>query len=82
MSRTLALALICLFTILLAVADETRYSYDKNGRLTRVEYSDGRAIVYTYDAAGNLVRREFVAPKPVASAASAASRRAVQNRDR
>ncbi len=45
-----------------AAAAETRYTYDKNGRLTRVEFSDGRAILYTYDAAGNLVRREFIAP--------------------
>jgi YD repeat-containing protein len=44
--------------------DEIRYTYDKNGRVTRADYSNGRAIIYTYDPAGNLVRRAFVAPEP------------------
>lgn len=39
-----------------AVMGATRYTYDELNRLTRVEYDDGRAIEYRYDAAGNLVR--------------------------
>ncbi len=38
------------------------YTYDKAGRLIRVEYSNGVVITYTYDKAGNLLRREVTAP--------------------
>lgn len=34
-------------------AGSATYSYDSLGRLTRVEYSSGVVIEYTYDAAGN-----------------------------
>jgi YD repeat-containing protein len=61
MKRILILA-FCVSAVLLG--EEVRYTYDKRGRLTKVEYPGGRAIVYTYDASGNLVRREFVAPPP------------------
>jgi len=47
---------------LAAATEEIRYTYDKRGRITRVEYSDGRAIAYQYDASGNLTRREFIVP--------------------
>ena len=57
----------------LAAQEEVRYSYDKIGRITRVEYPGGRAIAYTYDSAGRLVRREFVA-----AAAAPASRPAAK----
>ena len=35
----------------------TAYEYDDAGRLTRVNYSNGMEIVYTYDPAGNLLER-------------------------
>jgi YD repeat-containing protein len=43
--------------------EELRYTWDANGRLTRVDYGNGRAINYTYDAAGRLVRRVVEAPE-------------------
>jgi YD repeat-containing protein len=60
-SRTILLAAVL---ITACYAEEVRYTYDKRGRLTKVEYPGGRGIIYTYDASGNLVRREFVAPPP------------------
>jgi YD repeat-containing protein len=48
---------------------EIRYSYDRNGRLTRVEYGSGRAINYKYDAAGRLVQRVIEAPEAAPSSA-------------
>ena len=41
---------------LMAVA-AVNYTYDDAGRLATVDYGDGRTIVYTYDAAGNLLSR-------------------------
>ena len=35
----------------------TAYEYDDAGRLIRVNYSNGMEIIYTYDAAGNLLER-------------------------
>ncbi len=58
-------ALILLSTTL--SASSIRYSYDAAGRLTKVDYGDGRSISYTYDAAGNIVKRERAgAPSAVA----------------
>lgn len=50
----------CLFLILLlgfapAQAATTQYIYDDLGRLVLVEYPDGSAIAYEYDANGNMV---------------------------
>jgi YD repeat-containing protein len=60
---------------LLAMAAVT-YSYDDAGRLTKVDYGDGRTITYTYDPTGNLLSRTTTAaggassvdksPKPAA----------------
>lgn len=36
-----------------AVAGSATYTYDNLGRLTRIAYSNGVVITYTYDAAGN-----------------------------
>src|SRR5438105_3478110 len=38
-------------------ADTVGYKYDDAGRLTTVTYGNGTAIAYTYDKAGNLLRR-------------------------
>jgi YD repeat-containing protein len=36
-----------------ALAGSATYTYDNLGRLTRIAYSNGVVITYTYDAAGN-----------------------------
>src|ERR1051325_1589382 len=38
------------------------YTYDAAQRLTRVDYSNGSAIMYTYDKAGNLLNRTVTGP--------------------
>jgi YD repeat-containing protein len=56
------LAMLC--TLVLAVAASAQsFSYDAAGRLTRVTYSGGTTISYTYDAAGNQVGTN-VTPTP------------------
>jgi len=37
------------------VVEQSQYSYDANGRLTSVSYSNGLTIKYSYDAAGNML---------------------------
>lgn len=36
-----------------AMAGTVTYTYDAQGRVKTVTYSDGTVITYTYDAAGN-----------------------------
>jgi len=36
-----------------ALAGDTTYKYDVQGRLIEVNYPDGAKVTYTYDAAGN-----------------------------
>lgn len=36
-----------------ALAGTVTYSYDAQGRVVKVVYSDGYTITYTYDSAGN-----------------------------
>ena len=57
------LVLLGLMTYLLSTsyAQSVNYTYDEAGRLTRVDYSDGKSISYAYDLAGNLLRRELTA---------------------
>jgi YD repeat-containing protein len=33
------------------------YTYDRSGRLTSANYGQGKLLVYSYDPAGNLLRR-------------------------
>ena len=39
-----------------ALGNETYYTYDKNGSLTRIAYPDGTSVSYAYDRAGRMVR--------------------------
>ena len=48
-----------------ALAGTVQYTYDAQGRLTRVVYSNGVVVDYTYDNAGNrsqVVRNDGVSP--------------------
>lgn len=36
-------------------AGSATYTYDNLGRVTKVTYSNGKSITYSYDAAGNRV---------------------------
>jgi YD repeat-containing protein len=38
-----------------AHAETADYKYDSSGRLTEVNYSSGKKVVYTYDAVGNRI---------------------------
>jgi len=50
------------FTILKSASKAVRsYTYDNLNRLTRINYEDNSAVVYTYDDAGNLLS---VTPEP------------------
>ena len=44
-------------SVIISYAETVNYIYDELNRLKRVEYGDGRIIVYTYDNAGN---RQYV----------------------
>ena len=52
------LLLTLLFLSATLLATSIRYSYDAAGRLTKVDYGDGRSISYTYDAVSNILKRE------------------------
>lgn len=34
-----------------------QYRYDEAGRLAAIDYGGGQGIIYSYDAAGNLLKR-------------------------
>ena len=48
--------ILCLGWPLSAAAGTVTYSYDQAGRLTGVNYANGKIICYTYDAMGNILR--------------------------
>src|SRR5260370_12250812 len=56
--RVLGTAALILTALL---ADTVKYSYDDAGRLTIVDYGNGKSIAYTYDSAGNLLSRVITA---------------------
>lgn len=51
-----------------ATARTITYSYDANGRLTGVDYGEGKAITYRYDNAGNIIQQGAGAPGGAAKA--------------
>lgn len=48
-----ALAICILLTCTALFAAAVRYHYDELNRLTRVDYDDGRILIYSYDELGN-----------------------------
>jgi uncharacterized protein (TIGR03437 family) len=56
-----------------AMASNVNYTYDAAGRLVQVDFGNGKAIVYSYDPAGNILNRTVLAtaagPAPTISAA-------------
>ena len=55
--RKMALVLAIFALTSSAAASKVSYSYDANGRVTRVDYGNGKGYVYRYDATGRLVSR-------------------------
>ena len=60
--RKMALVLAIFALTSSAAASKVSYSYDANGRVTRVDYGNGKGYVYRYDAAGRLVSRSALTP--------------------
>jgi YD repeat-containing protein len=48
---------LCALAPVMAVADQAQYIYDDLGRLSQVIDGQGNVATYTYDAVGNLGRR-------------------------
>ena len=63
-------ALVMIFSAIIVLGATISYEYDDANRLVGVSYSDGTEIRYTYDPAGNLLRREVTtaAAEPTATA--------------
>ena len=59
-----ALTLMLLVSALTGKAEQVIHTYDAQNRLIRTEYSDGNAIEYTYDAAGNRIGQKAIQAKP------------------
>jgi len=57
MFEMLKLSLCLWMAGLAALAGSVSYSYDAVGRLARVDFPNGKSIVYTYDPAGNMLSR-------------------------
>jgi YD repeat-containing protein len=63
---------VLIFVLLLVSAPQTvsaasvTYTRDAAGRVTKLVYGNGKGLVYTYDANGNLVSRTPVTPQPPA----------------
>ena len=72
MTRLSKLGLFLLLAGPLAAQQTIQYGYDAAGRLVSASYDNGTSIAYTYDNAGNLLRREVTAGgNPVATVSSA-----------
>jgi YD repeat-containing protein len=48
-----AMVMLAMIAVVPAHAGSATHTYDSLGRLTKVTYSNGTVITYTYDAAGN-----------------------------
>jgi YD repeat-containing protein len=59
-----AFTLVLLVAALTVKAEQATHTYDAQNRLIRTEYSDGNAIEYTYDAAGNRIGQKAIQAKP------------------
>ena len=67
MKRVSSICLICFLFITLCgasigVAGTVNYKYDTTGRLTEADYGD-KKITYSYDANGNLLKKETASPQ-------------------
>jgi len=51
--RGIASASLSLFLFPVHASDTPQYEYDLQGRVIRVQFQDGSAVVYAYDTAGN-----------------------------
>ena len=49
------LSAFLIFNMSTAYAGTATYTYDNLGRVTKVTYSNGKSVTYSYDAAGNRV---------------------------
>ena len=59
MKHRLLYILALLFATMQTFAQSTtKYEYDKNHRLTKVTYSNGMTISYTYDELGNRLSKK------------------------
>lgn len=52
------LALLLATTQTFAQSSKTTYEYDSNNRLTKIAYSNGVSVVYTYDELGNRLSKK------------------------
>jgi len=66
MMRWIRIAFLLLLVSSSVFASTIQYTYDVNGRLTRVDYGNGKGFVYTYDAKGNLLSRTVLTSQPPA----------------
>jgi len=82
MMRCRILPCTLLLCALPVAADTLRYTYDDAGRLTTVDYGNGKTIAYTYDKAGNLLSRVVGAPDSSAAAAKSKGIRAQKETSR
>lgn len=49
------LSAFLIFNMSAIYAGSATYTYDNLGRVTKVTYSNGKSVTYSYDAAGNRV---------------------------
>ena len=75
-----------LFIAAASVAGNVNYTYDVTGRLVQVDFGNGKAIVYSYDPAGNILNRTVLntaaGPAPTISAAGVVNAASFVSRSR
>ena len=67
MKRRLLYTLAILFVSLQTFAQSTKnkYEYDDNNRLSKITYSNGVTVSYTYDALGNRLSKKVTGAAPI-----------------